>query len=462
MELPTRLGGLLLAQVDPLATPSAPAVTTDAASVVLISLERWYKSLTLSSPSALPSRTGWIAFLAGVAGLLLLAILTQGPKRAIAQFLDLAGLSRCLSGGIARLRRSARMVAILLGITVISWTAWQAPLHGRVEKKEELALLMKSKTRLDVAFEQGSLAALTPFRDLVGLGDSLIFLAGAAALAFKFSADRWGRFDDRGMRGQTAGSGWTTVCWGAAGLYAMYRLASLIVLTEEGFRPLGGCLFVEVAVIPVLMLVSDALLLSWILVELRGHPDSDDEQGFDVAGTIALMPAAILACLCAMPSRYAGMTVGLAYFYHLPTKIGDSPYVLAFLRGWGLAWLQAGSFLTVGVIGAAAWSHGRAGLALSTYGRLLRAEGGRLAAMMALAGLVVGAGTGLAYFSVLALPAQPWLLLAADSYAHYASLPIGLVMMAGLVELASRVAPSMKNIVKEEEETLRIGDDSLS
>ncbi len=40
----------------------------------------------------------------------------------------------------------------------------------------------------------------------------------------------------------------------------------------------------------------------------------------------------------------------------------------------------------------------------------------------------------LAYYVVLAMPAQPWVLLAADSYAHYASLPIGLVGLAAMVE----------------------------
>ena len=52
----------------------------------------------------------------------------------------------------------------------------------------------------------------------------------------------------------------------------------------------------------------------------------------------------------------------------------------------------------------------------------------------------VGATSGLAYFAVLAMPMQSWVLLAADSYAHYASLPIGLIGLAALVELGSRSA----------------------
>ena len=40
-----------------------------------------------------------------------------------------------------------------------------------------------------------------------------------------------------------------------------------------------------------------------------------------------------------------------------------------------------------------------------------------------------------------ALPPQPWVLAAADSYAHYATLPVGLLLLAALVELGSRVPP---------------------
>ena len=39
------------------------------------------------------------------------------------------------------------------------------------------------------------------------------------------------------------------------------------------------------------------------------------------------------------------------------------------------------------------------------------------------------------------LPTQTWVLAAADSYAHYATLPVGLLMLAGLVELGERSLP---------------------
>ena len=442
MLLPLRLAGMaLLTQAAPSATGPAPSAATDAGAVPVIALKRWYGSLTLSSPTALPSRMGFLAFLVGIAGLLMIAILTQGPGRALGQFVDVGGLSRAIAGGLSRLRRSGRMLAILLGVTVISWTAWQAPLHARAEKKEELALLLKSKTRAEFAAEQGGLAALTPLRDVVGLGDSLILLVAAAAAVFKFSADRWGRLDSRGAS-ESAG-GRTTLCWAGAGLYAMYRLAGLIV-DSEGLPPLGGCLFVEVGAIPALMVLADGLILAWILRELRGPNGVEGEDRLDVAGALALMPAACLACLATMPARYWGSFVGLAFFHHLPATAGASPWVLTFLRGWGLAWVQAAALALCGMAGAAAFSGGTWRGTVATYGRMLRSEGGRLAALIALAGVGVGMASALAYYAVMALPAQPWVLLAADSYAHYASLPVGLLMLASAVEMASRVAPADK------------------
>ena len=58
---------------------------------------------------------------------------------------------------------------------------------------------------------------------------------------------------------------------------------------------------------------------------------------------------------------------------------------------------------------------------------------------------MAGAGAcvlaGLAYSLVLLLPPAGWVLPAADSYAHYATLPIGLWTLAALIELAQRSLP---------------------
>ena len=54
-------------------------------------------------------------------------------------------------------------------------------------------LLRSLRRRLvDVALNQGELAALTPLRDVVGLGLMIPLLVGASVVLFQYSTDRWG------------------------------------------------------------------------------------------------------------------------------------------------------------------------------------------------------------------------------------------------------------------------------
>ena len=73
-------------------------------------------------------------------------------------------------------------------------------------------------------------------------------------------------------------------------------------------------------------------------------------------------------------------------------------------------------------------------------GRLLAAEGGHLVAALAMAGVAAGVLSAVAYAIVLLLPAQSWVLNAADSYAHFLTLPVGLWTLAALIELAPAIA----------------------
>jgi hypothetical protein len=78
---------------------------------------------------------------------------------------------------------------------------------------------------------------------------------------------------------------------------------------------------------------------------------------------------------------------------------------------------------------------------LQGYVQMLRGQGGRLVATLALGGLAAGGVSAAAYFVVLSLPTASWVLNAADSYAHYATLPVGLWTLAALVELGERALP---------------------
>jgi hypothetical protein len=88
------------------------------------------------------------------------------------------------------------------------------------------------------------------------------------------------------------------------------------------------------------------------------------------------------------------------------------------------------------------WSRGRLGEAVSGYRRFLAAEGAHLVVAMAMAGVAAAALSACAYAVVLLLPVQSWVLGAADSYSHFATLPVGLWTLAALIELAQRSLPT--------------------
>ncbi len=153
-----------------------------------------------------------------------------------------------------------------------------------------------------------------------------------------------------------------------------------------------------------------------------------------------MLPGAVLAPVwLAMPGRYLATAIWLGYYF-MPTRISTT--VLGSLFRWQLSWgladVQGAGLVTLGLAGAVAWSRGTPASAVQGYRRLLAAEGGRLVVLVALAGWAAGAGAALAYALVLSMPASTWVLAAADGYAHYATLPVGLLLLAGLVELGER------------------------
>lgn len=420
----------------PLLWAQAPA--PDPSAVPLLALRRWTTSLTLSSPEPVPSQVGLWAWLLGLAAALGLAIGFQGPRRALGQVLDLPGQVRLAALALKRLGRAGRVVAILLGATVVAWTTSQSLHYNNESRRDDIATLLRSKGLSELALEQGILAALTPLRDLAGLGDNLVLLVVGATLTFKISADRWGGDGPLAKGEPGAVPGLTTLVWGGAWLYVLYRLASLLPgpdLNEEGL-PLGGCLFVEALIVPGLMLIADGLLLAWVLIELRAaDPGAVSADRVDVPGVLAMTPGAMLACLASLPARYLATGAWLALY---DVQSLASTGLPVFVNGWGLVVAQAAALPLGGLAGSAAWSQGSVRATVIGSVRMARAEGGRLVAAMALAGLVCGGFSALSYLLVLALPAQPWVLSAADSYAHYATLPIGLVLLSALVELGGR------------------------
>ena len=136
-----------------------------------------------------------------------------------------------------------------------------------------------------------------------------------------------------------------------------------------------------------------------------------------------------------MPARYLATMVLLASSY-LPTSANTTSVgnTYAWQLGWGLTDVQlmAPSGLAWPALSRGAGDRyagaRRLRTALGVRGRPCRGGGGY-------AGIASGLLAAAAYAVVLLMPAQSWVLAAADSYAHFATLPVGLWTLAALIEL---------------------------
>lgn len=420
----------LLAQ----AAPAPPGI--DPFAVAKVALRRFFGGGTLSSPEPIPSTTPIVALAAGLALFALIVVATQGPGTALRQLLDIPGLWRVFQATLDRFKRSGRMAAALFGSAVLTWTIWQSRFFADTSRLEDLSNLLKRKSLPELSLEQGLLAALMPVRDVAALSSNLVMLLALAALVFKVSSDRWNTYDDIEPDPAHRLPGWTSPAWAAAWAYSLYRIATLIWRADG--QPLGIFPIAEAIIVPPLMLICDALLFAWVLSELRfGQSDSISPPiTQSVAHAIARLPSAMIACALIMPARYLATAASLTlrcFPQSPPAWLQRALGTL--LIDWGMAWVQAAAIAALTLIAAATYGRDRGG-ALYVWRQSLKYQGGRMLATLIVAMLSVGACVALTYLTVLSLPAQPWVLAAADSYAHYVSLPLGVLLIAAFVELA--------------------------
>jgi hypothetical protein len=470
MTLPLLWAQAASAAADGSLAPGAGGSVPNPVALASLALRRWFSGQTLCSPQAIPDLHGIWAFGFGLAGLLALAVAFQGWT-ALHQLLDLRAHADLVRRATARVWKAGRLVAAAITFTVLAWTGSQtlAFLSERPEKgRADLTVLTRSRARVELAIDQGVLAALTPLRDVAALADNLPLLLCAVYLVFRASSGTLAPVESiRGRPGEKPGrglgssrfrsvAGWSTMVWGCGSLYALYRMVARFSGSAD--LPVGGCLVVEALLIPVLMAVCDGFLLAWLLAELRDAEDEARGDRFHPAYGLELMPAAALAAVLALPARFAATLVMLAS-QHLPTRVIATPVgqFVRWLLGWGLVDLQAASLVFLGVVGVAAWSRGSVAEVAGGFARLLRGQGGHLVAAVAMAGAASGVLAGLIYPLMLLLPPAGWVLPAADSYSHYLTLPVGLWTLSALIELAHRALPVARRARTEGESSPRPG-----
>jgi hypothetical protein len=355
--------------------------------------------------------------------LLAIAVLFQGPGRAVRQLFDVPGHVGLVVAAARRTRHAGWMIAVVIGTTVVSWTGSQGFAFRQESARGDVLLLTHTRGPVELTLEQGVLAALTPLRDVAGLASNMPLLVLIALLLFRATAGSWGAGAERSLFHHPRPGGWASVGWMCGALYVLYRLVALAAGSPD--LPLGGCLTVESLIVPTVMVLADGILLAWVLVALR-HAGFETRDGslFDVREAAGLMPAAALACLAILPARYVATLAVLLAWACVPDAAATTPIGqwVRWQLSWGLADLQAAALIAAGVAGAVAWSCGSIGEALRGYARMLSAHGARLVVVFFLGGLGSAAGAAVAYLAILSLPASTWVLAAADSYAHYVPL----------------------------------------
>ena len=234
------------------------------------------------------------------------------------------------------------------------------------------------------------MAGLTPLRDLAALGDNLTLVLIVIVVVFRASLDLpgWGIPPDYFGKDARAGSGQPMVDGDLGKPRRSTRSIGPWAGGPETATCLsGGCLVVEAALVPILMMICDGFLLAWVLTELRNAGLTlSGEDRLDIRQAIALMPASALACVLALPSRYVATFVFLTSAY-FPTWLHATSLgrYVRWQLGWGLTDLQAAGLAMVGLAGAVAWSRGTIRGSLAGYRRLLAAHGGHLVVVLAMA-----------------------------------------------------------------------------
>jgi len=423
----------------------AQAPVSSTTTPFLVALKRWCYGLTLCSPDPQPS----VGDLLRVAGaLIILAVIAasvQGLGVMTRQLLGLQTLWLVWKASAGRLLRASRLIITAVSFTVLSWTLGEMALVNRGAGAEDLMLVQRTRTRLEISVEQGLLAALTPLRDVAGLADNLPWMLLAAYLVFRASNMPADEDPHWASAGGPIGAGsrppFTSLVWGGAAVYAFYRL---VAWGSAGIElPRGSILVVETVLVPLAMLVVDGYLLAWLLVELReSRPDRIAPGRFQPLQAVALLPASALACLAALPARYVAIFVLLGSTY-LPSTVASSPLgeAIRSIVGRGLIDLQLCLLWAVPVAGVAAFSRGSLVDCWTGFRRLIVEQGGRVLAIMIASCAASALVSAAAYAVVLLLPTRSWVLHAADAYAHFATLPIALFTLSVLVELAERSLP---------------------
>ena len=435
------------------------AQTTNSADAMLLALKRWVGGGTLTSPDAVASPDFQARFwLLGLLLMLLAGLLRQGPRAVFVGLFDWSEARRLVGLGLRRLKQRPVVPLALGGFLLLSWTTIQLIHYADPLGVDNLQKSLRTKTLPVLSLEQGLLAALTPLRDLTNLADCWPLVAAAALIAFYFTSKLQWVPQSTMHRGLKNAQLWAQFFWIAASVWLFYRM--VVGGSSEGGLPLNSGAYIEILLEPLFMLVIDAVLLSWILTELRDAPFTDNDTLLpNVEHVLNLLPGLILVNFLIVPGRYFAHGLWLVWnsVVDLIATNGVVPPAVVQYVVWGLSWgildMQAIAFPLMILTGAAAWGRGSIRETFRIASRMLARGASTIFLITLFCGLLNLISTALISTLILSHPTEPWVLMSADSYCHYASLYIGLSLVSCFVQMgeealvtAQAIAPDVSEI----------------
>lgn len=417
------------------------AQTSNSADAMLLALKRWVGGGTLSSPDAVAGSDFQARFwLVGLLLMFLACMILQGPRAFLFGLFEWSALRRLIGQGARRLKLRPVVTLALSGFILVSWTTIQLLHYDDPLGVDNLQKSLRTKTLPVMSLEQGLLAALTPLRDLTNLADCWPLVAAATLIAFHFTSKLQWVPQSTMHRGLKKAQLWAQFFWVVASVWLFYRM--VLGGASEGGLPLNSGAYIEIVLEPLFMLLIDAVLFSWVLTELRDAPFTDNDTLLpNIEQVFSLLPGLALVNFLVVPGRYFAHGLWLVWnsVVDLIATNGVVPPAIVEYVVWGLSWgildLQAIAFTFLVLTGAAAWGRGSVKETFRIARRMIARHGAIFFLITLFCGLMNLISTALISTLILSHPTEPWVLMSADSYCHYASLFIGLLLVACYVQL---------------------------
>lgn len=422
--------GFLIAQVP---TPAPPPTIAPL-------LRRFFQSGLAQPPGSIA-----YVLLALIAALVLFAVVAGLLQRDWNKWLrglfDVRGHFEQIGAGLEIIRRNKRPLWVTLVAAVISWSVWALKVWRERTNIADIESMLQvhGNSAASFAWSNALAASLAPLRDLLSLGDLLPLAIIACLVLFARTAEisQHLRTKTRAMENVMLKRRVGTI-WVAMIVLVAYRVIGFTMdpVTTVTAPTASGCLYIDALLLPVALLVADGMLLSWVLAEYgRGVCGRFEWDSSDTAAFARGIPAAMCACGLANLGRY--LALGFAMWEqqsNSPTKWSAKtwePLILAasILQVIGLVWFAFPAVLAVE-------RRGRLKDKFSSFVTLLRRAGGKVVGFTVL-GLVLNMAVVVPFYWIFGkMQAETWSLVGAASYGHYATLLLGLVLLAGATQLA--------------------------